>query len=108
MTVFQLIRFIIGAILVLSGLFFSVSAVIGNFRFRYVLCRMHAAGLGDTLGLLLVMAGLIVFSGITFFSLKLVLITVLVWTVSPAVSHLIMKMEMDGGSGASSGSEEKE
>ena len=59
MTVLEWIRFIPGAALTISGLFFLVTAVIGNYRFSTVLYRMHAAGIGDTLGLLLLLAGLL-------------------------------------------------
>ena len=54
MTAGEIIRFALGGLLLLSGLFFMVSAVIGNFRFSDVLPRMHAAGVGDTLGIALI------------------------------------------------------
>ena len=78
----------------LFGLFVFFSAVLGLFRFDYVLNRMHAAAMGDTLGLLLVLAGLIVFSGLKFLSLKLLLIIVMLWLTSPVSSHLIARLEV--------------
>ena len=56
MTALEWIRFLPGAALTLGGLFFMVTAVIGNYRFPAVTYRMHAAGIGDTLGLLLTLA----------------------------------------------------
>ena len=48
----ELIRFVLSALFTLAGLFVLVSGVVGVFRFRYSMNRMHAAALGDTLGIL--------------------------------------------------------
>ena len=100
MTFFEWVRFLLGAVLLLSGLFVMVTAVIGNYRFCNVLCRMHAAGLGDTLGIVLVFAGITVLCGISVFTLKLAAIVVLLWISSPVASHMIMRMEIENGSSA--------
>lgn len=100
MTVWEWVRFVFGALLLLGGLFVMMTAVIGNFRFNYALCRMHAAGLGDTLGILLLLAGIAVFCGFSVFTLKFVLIIALLWVSSPTASHLIMRMEVENGSPA--------
>ena len=53
-----MIRLILAAAcFLLAGAVF-VTEVLGLFRFRYVLDRMHAAALGDTLGIFLVGAGI--------------------------------------------------
>lgn len=100
MTAFEWVRAVIGAVFLLGGTFFMVSAVIGNYRFDNALARMHAAGLGDTLGLLLILIGIVVICGISAWTAKLAVILVLLWTSSPAVTHLIMKMEIRSGTGA--------
>ena len=46
------IRFILTAALMLCGLFILFTATVGVYKFDHVLSRMHAAALGDTLGLL--------------------------------------------------------
>lgn len=51
----ELIRFVLSALFTLAGLFVLVSGVVGVFRFRYSMNRMHAAALGDTLGILCVL-----------------------------------------------------
>jgi len=88
------IRFILSAGLILFGLFMIVSAIVGVYRFKYVFNRMHAAAMGDTLGLLLIVLGLIVASGFTFDSLKLLLLIVMFWLSSPVSSHLIGRLEV--------------
>ena len=72
---------LLGAALVFAGLFVILTGVLGAYRFHYVLNRMHAAALIDTLGLLLVTAGLIV-------------ILIFMWLASPVMSHMIARTEM--------------
>ena len=90
----ETIRFILSALLMGLGLIFEICAVIGVFRFHYVLNRMHAAALGDTMGILLIMMGLAVASGVNLLSLKLLLLVFLFWTASPVASHLIGRLEL--------------
>ena len=90
----ETLRFILCALLICVGLVFEICAVIGVFRFHYVLNRMHAAALGDTMGILMIMAGLAVASGVNLLSLKLMLIVFLFWTASPVASHLIGRLEL--------------
>ena len=51
MAVIEWIRFLAGAGFMLMGLGIFAIEMIGVFRFRYVLNRMHAAAMGDTLGI---------------------------------------------------------
>lgn len=88
------LRFILAAALILCGLGFVISSVVGVYRFKYVLNRMHAAALGDTLGILLIILGLAVISGFNFTTLKLLLLVVLWWLSSPVASHLISRLEI--------------
>ncbi len=94
MVVLEWIRFLIGGGLLLCGLGTFIIEIIGVFRFRYVLNRMHAAAIGDTLGIGFALLGLIVMSGLTFTSLKLLLVIVFLWFSSPVSSHLIARLEV--------------
>ncbi len=89
-----MIRTIIGAILILFGVVTMVVATIGIFRFKYVLNRMQAAALVDTLGILLLLSGLIVLSGFSALSAKMLLIIIFLWLASPVTSHLIARAEV--------------
>ncbi len=91
------IRFILGTVCLLIGLFFIVTSVVGNFRFKFALNRMHSAALGDTLGLLGVILGTCFYNGLNVTTLKLLAIVALVWITSPVASHLLMLMEMTVG-----------
>ena len=97
MTTLQWIRLLLGGVLVLGSAFFFITAVVGNYRFQNMLYRMHAAGVGDTLGLGLLVCGLALLSGSVVFTLKLVLVLLLLWLGGAVSSHLILHMEMDNG-----------
>ena len=99
------IIFALVAIFTLSSLFMIVCGILGVFKFKYVLNRMNAAALIDTLALLFVNCGLIiatiyryVVSG-TFNAssvvtiLKIFLIVAIMWLTSPISGHLISKLE---------------
>ena len=90
----ETLRFILCALLMLLGLIFEISAVVGVFRFRYVLNRMHAAAMGDTMGIFLMLLGLAVANGVSMLSLKLMLLVLLFWLTSPVSSHLIGRLEL--------------
>ena len=49
--IWEWIRFAVAAAFIVSGLVFELISVIGVYRFKYVLNRMHAAAMGDTLGI---------------------------------------------------------
>ncbi len=94
MAAIEWIRFLAGAVLLLLGLGIFLIEMIGVFRFKYVLNRMHAAAMGDTLGIGFSMIGLIVMNGLDFTSLKLLLVLAFLWFSSPASSHLIARLEV--------------
>ena len=76
------------------GMFFEILAVFGVNRFRKALNRMHAAAMGDTLGILFVFLGLIIMRGFTMDSLKLFLVILFFWLASPVSGHMISRLEM--------------
>ena len=91
------IRFIIGAVLIVIGVFSYAVGVAGAFKFRYVLNRMHAAGIGDTFGVGFTLLGLMVFSGISFTTLRLLLVVLFLWFSSPTSTHMIARLEVMTG-----------
>ena len=94
MGVFDWIRLIAGSAFLVCGLVIFFTEIFGVFHFRYVLNRMHAAAMGDTLGIASCMTGLIIFSGINFTSLKLLLIIAFLWFASPVSSHVLSRLEV--------------
>ena len=90
-----MIRFILCAALLCVGLFFEISAVIGVYRFDTALRRMHAAALGDTLGLFFILLGMLVANGLDLNAVKYLMLIFLLWNTSPIASHLIGKLEYE-------------
>lgn len=87
------IRFVISAGCLLTGLVFMVLAVFGVNRFHRALNRMHAAAMGDTLGILFVFVGLMLMRGFSMDSLKLFLVILLFWLAGPVSGHMISRLE---------------
>ena len=94
MKILEWARFILGTGLLLAGLAIFVVQLLGVFKFKYVLNRMHTAAMGDTLGIGISLTGLILLSGLNFTSLKMGLIIVFLWLASPVSSHLISRLEV--------------
>lgn len=94
MEILEWIRFLAGTGLLLLGLGIFALQLLGVFKFKYVLNRMHAAAMGDTLGLGVSLTGLILLSGLNFTSLKMGLVIVFLWLASPVSSHLIARLEV--------------
>ena len=82
----DIIRFVLSAVLTLGGLFCLLSAVVGVNKFRYALSRIHAAALIDTVGILLMLLGVIVATGFTFTSAKILIVIAFLTSSSPATS----------------------
>ena len=93
MILIEWLQFILGVAFLLAGLGVFAVQVFGVFKFNYVLNRMHAAAMGDTLGIGISLVGLIILSGWNFASLKMALIIVFLWNASPVSSHLIARLE---------------
>ena len=94
MMVLEWIRFLAGAVCMAAGLVFYIIQFIGVFRFKYVLNRMHAAAIGDTLGCGLMLLGAVVFNGFTFPSMKILFLIVFLWMTSPVAAHMVVKLEV--------------
>lgn len=94
MEIIEWIRVLLGGALLIMGVVFFLVEMIGVFRFKYVLNRMHATAMGDTLGIGSSLLGLILISGFNWTSLKLLLVIVFLWFSSPASSHLIARLEV--------------
>ena len=93
MIVLEWIRMILGFSLMLLCVSVFAIEIIGVFKMKFSLNRMHAAAMGDTLGLLSGLLGLMVISGFNFTTLKMALVLVFLWCTSPIASHLIARME---------------
>ncbi len=90
----MMIREILACLLLLGALAVFCISVLGMYRFDYVLNRMHAAGMSDSLGLLLTVAAGCLFFWEVFPILKLVFLLITQWAMAPVASHLIARVEI--------------
>ncbi|MCQ2508159.1 MAG: monovalent cation/H(+) antiporter subunit G [Dorea sp.] len=95
MSALSWIQFILGAVCLLAGLVFYVIQFIGVFRFKYVMNRMHAAAIGDTLGADLMLLGTIILFGFSWASLKIIFVVTFLWMSAPVASHMLAKLEIE-------------
>ena len=94
MQILEWIRFVAGTGLLIVGMGIFLLEIFGVYKFSYVLDRMHAAAMGDTLGLGASLTGLILLSGFNVTSVKMALVLFFLWLASPVSSHLISRLEV--------------
>ena len=88
----EYVRLALFAVLLLSGLVVQVTSVVGVNRFRFAVNRMHPAGMGDTLGLMLMALAAVVYAGFDGVVLKILFVVGFFWITSPVCSHLIGRL----------------
>ncbi|RJR17025.1 MAG: monovalent cation/H(+) antiporter subunit G [Nitrospiraceae bacterium] len=95
---------ILSIILIITGVFFFFTATFGLLRFPDFYSRLQATGKGDTLGSLLMLAGLALYnlsSGISLASIlvsvKLLLIAVFIFIANPTATHALTRAGQDAG-----------
>ncbi len=81
----------ISTLLVFGGVFFFFVGALGLIRFPDALTRAHGAAKCDTLGAILILTGLILQTGYTLASLKLLLVIVFLWITNPTATHAIAR-----------------
>ena len=69
-------------------------SIVGVFRFKFVLNRMHCAAIIDSIGFLLIIVGLMFVGGFDYIP-KLLLVLCIQWIGSPIASHLVTRLEIE-------------
>ena len=90
----DVVRFAFSLVLTMVGLFVLISGVLGVYRFKYALSRIHSAALLDTVGILLLLLGVIIGQGFTAGSAKMLVVIGFLWITSPVAGHLIGRLEV--------------
>ena len=84
------IRTMISALLLASGAIFLWIAAVGVVKFPDFYTRLHAAGIGDTLGAFLLTLGIMVKTGFSILSLKVLLVYLFYLFTNPLGTNLII------------------
>lgn len=82
--------------LILGGSAFALIGGLGLHRLPDFFTRLHAAGITDTLGAGLILAGLMVQGGLTLVTVKLFLILGFLLFTSPTATHALAKAALHG------------
>ena len=88
---------VISWLLLLSGAGFVLIGGIGILRLPDLYTRMHAASLTDTLGTLLILGGIMVQSGLTLASVKLLAIAVFLLLTGPTATYALANAALLAG-----------
>lgn len=88
------IRFVLSAIFMFIGAFVIISSILGVFRFKFALNRIHSAAMTDTLGFGLIIIGLMISSDSIFTVFKLLALLVFMWLTNPVSSHMLARLEV--------------
>ncbi len=83
--------------LLLAGSFFVFIGAVGLLRFPEFFTRMHGAGVTDTLGAGLMLAGMLLQSGHWIVAAKLFLIFLFLMVTGPTATHALAKAALHGG-----------
>ena len=92
-----LVQQVIAIILVVGGLFFLTVSAVGLLRFPDFYSRLHAVGKSETLGAILLLAGLAIYNGWELSTIKILLILVFVLIASPTATHAISQAALHSG-----------
>ena len=84
-------------IFLLTGCAFAVIGGIGLLRLPDLFSRMHGAGLTDTLGAGLLLTGLMIQSGFSLVTVKLLTILLLLLVTSPTSTHALAQSALSHG-----------
>lgn len=85
------IRMIIAAGFLITGVIFFFISAIGVMRLPDFISRLHASGIGETLGMIMLCTGIIIYTGISLLSAKVLFIILAMFLVNPIGTHLIGK-----------------
>jgi multicomponent Na+:H+ antiporter subunit G len=87
----------LSAILLLAGGAFAVIGGVGLIRFPDFYTRLHAGGITDTLTALLIVGGLVLQSGFSLLTIKLLLILLFLLFTTPTATHALARAAMAEG-----------
>lgn len=91
--ILEWIRFGVVAAFFIGALAMLFVSILGTYRFRFALNRIHCAAMNDTIVLLLFFIACFIASGFDIMTLKFALIIFIQWCTCPLTSHMLTKAE---------------
>lgn len=93
----ELVVEIVSWILILTGSAFTVIGAIGTVRFPNFWSRLHAASVSESAGMILLIAGMCLYSGMTLVTVKLIVIGVFIFITGPTSTHAVANAALMSG-----------
>ena len=81
----------------IGGSTFLLIGAIGVIRLPDIFSRMHGAGIIDTMGVAMLLFGMILQAGFTIVSIKLLMIILFVTFTNPTANHALARAALDAG-----------
>ena len=91
------IRYAISALLLLAGLFFMVVSVRGVIKFPDFFSRLHAIGLGQSLGMGFCCLGMFIYQGPNITGLKILMVLFVSMLAGPIGTHIVDRVAFREG-----------
>ena len=91
------IRSAISALLLLAGLFFMVVSVRGVIKFPDFFSRLHAIGLGQSLGMGFCCLGMFIYQGPNITGLKILMVLFVSMLAGPIGTHIVDRVAFREG-----------
>ena len=82
---------------IVGGVFFIVTGSIGVVRMPDVYCRLHAAGMTDTMGAGFILVGMCFQAGLSLLTLRLLIVWAFLLITSPIGTHALARAALSGG-----------
>ena len=93
----ELVLDIVSWFCILTGAFFSLTGAIGLFRFPDFFSRVHAVSMDDSLGVMLILLGLLLQNGLNLNAAKLLFIFFFFLFTNSASTHALTKAARQDG-----------
>lgn len=93
----DLLRDILAGAFLFAGAFFLLAGAIGLNRMPDLFTRMHAASVGDTLGVSLMLIGMVFLAGFTLVTVKLIFLMAFLLFMGPVASHALAAAALQAG-----------
>ena len=81
-------------LLIIAGLLLMFTGSLGILRLPDFYCRAHASGKADTLGIMVLLAGIAVYEGLTLTSAKLLMAMFFIGLTNPIPVHALARAAM--------------
>lgn len=91
------IRIVLCIIFVVTGILFMLVGSIGIIRLPDFYSRTHAVSKSDTLGIIFVISGLVIYEGLSQSSMKLIFVILFITLSNPVGTHALARAALKKG-----------